>query len=174
VFESNSKGLLRQRLEKALHHILSRPRDPEILRQNVLEMHTKIVEHHKPRDCWHVKHIRGGMVDIEFIAQYLQLRHAAAFPRVLQRGTIASLQALHEAGVLSNADCLLLVETYTLWRNIQNLLRLTFGKVSPEDRASESLVRKLCILCGVETFAGVKGTIEAKAKDIWRVFERVV
>lgn len=174
VFESNSEGHLRKRLEAALNAILTRPRDADVLRQNVLEMHAKIVEHHKPRDCWHVKHIRGGMVDIEFIAQYLQLRHAAAFPHVLQRGTIASLQALCDAGVLSAADCKLLCDTYTLWRNIQNLLRLTFGKVSPEDRASESLVRKLCILCGVETFAGVKETIEAKAKDVWGVFGRVV
>ena len=43
-------------------------------------------------DVWNIKHFRGGLVDIEFIAQYLQLRHAADRPEILHQATAEVLR----------------------------------------------------------------------------------
>ena len=54
-----------------------------------------------PESIWDTKHVRGGLVDIEFIAQYLQLRHAHAVPEVLSPNTREALSRLRTAGVLA-------------------------------------------------------------------------
>ena len=42
-------------------------------------------------DLWDLKQVRGGLVDLEFIAQYLQLVHAADRPEVLSQNTLNAL-----------------------------------------------------------------------------------
>ena len=56
-----------------------------------------------PSDIWDLKQVRGGLVDLEFIAQYLQLVHAASHPEVLDQNTVGALPKLRDAGVLAPA-----------------------------------------------------------------------
>jgi glutamate-ammonia-ligase adenylyltransferase len=64
------------------------------------------------------------LVDIEFLAQMLQLKHAAESPQVLQPGTNEALAALRQAGHLSEADADYLSESYRFLRGIEARLRL--------------------------------------------------
>ena len=58
------------------------------------EMREKLAAQFPGRNRWDLKFAPGGLVDIEFIAQALQLQHAHAHPDVLQTNTIAALAAL--------------------------------------------------------------------------------
>jgi glutamate-ammonia-ligase adenylyltransferase len=71
-----------------------------------------------------IKTGRGGMVDVEFLAQYLQLRHGAGCPAVRGQNTLDALRALHQAGLLVAADCELLIAGYKFLRRLENKLRL--------------------------------------------------
>ena len=51
-------------------------------------------------DIWDLKQVRGGLVDLEFIAQYLQLVSAADHPGVLDQNTLGALARLSKAGVI--------------------------------------------------------------------------
>ena len=53
----------------------------------------------------------GGLVDIEFLVQMLQLKHAAALPSLAVPGTLAALTALCAAGVLERDDCSFFAES---------------------------------------------------------------
>ena len=57
------------------------------------------------RNIWDLKYAPGGLVDIEFIAQTLQLVHAPALPDILDTNTIAALEKLREAGLLGGCRC---------------------------------------------------------------------
>jgi glutamate-ammonia-ligase adenylyltransferase len=66
----------------------------------------------------------GGAMDIEFIVQTLQLRHAAAHPGILLQGTLESLEALAEAGIMDPDESEFFRESYRFLRQVEARLRL--------------------------------------------------
>ncbi|HEY7518614.1 MAG TPA: bifunctional [glutamate--ammonia ligase]-adenylyl-L-tyrosine phosphorylase/[glutamate--ammonia-ligase] adenylyltransferase [Methylomirabilota bacterium] len=76
------------------------------------------------RGRWHVKLGRGGLVDVEFLAQGLQLVHGAVHPGVRQAGTAAALRGLARAGALPPATAQALIEHYRFLRRVSTALRL--------------------------------------------------
>ncbi len=77
-------------------------------------MRQRIEREHHAKDRWQTKYVRGGLIDIEFIAQYLQLRHAAEQPDILATPTLDALGRLRLAGCLDPAQADTLIEAFTL------------------------------------------------------------
>ena len=76
------------RVEGVIRAVLCRARDAEAVAGDVAEMRKAIATEKGDGDRWDIKYVAGGLIDIEFIAQYLQLIHAAAharYPRYLDR-----------------------------------------------------------------------------------------
>jgi glutamate-ammonia-ligase adenylyltransferase len=73
---------------------LARPRDPGPLAAAVRAMRERIFREHgaKAGGAWNLKHARGGLVEVEFAAQYLVLANAHAEPRLLVTSTTAALE----------------------------------------------------------------------------------
>jgi [glutamine synthetase] adenylyltransferase / [glutamine synthetase]-adenylyl-L-tyrosine phosphorylase len=69
----------RAALAAIIDQVLQRPRDPAVLRADVLKMRADIARHKPPKGPLDVKLARGGLVDAEFIVHYLQLRERTAF-----------------------------------------------------------------------------------------------
>ncbi len=63
-------------------------------------MRERIAAQKGSSDLWDLKQVRGGLVDLEFIAQFLQLRHAHARPDVLDPSTLGALTKLAAAGLI--------------------------------------------------------------------------
>jgi len=83
--------------------VLCAPRDPVRLRDDVLSMRDKMQSNLDRSDAtrWDVKQGRGGLIDIEFITQYLLLREAAGHPQVIEHtDNWRQLDALCDAGVI--------------------------------------------------------------------------
>ena len=73
---------------------------------------------------FNLKKGRGGLVDIEFITQMLQLAHGHRFPKLRERSTLAALHALQEKKVLKPSEYHLLSEGYLFLRRLDHRLRL--------------------------------------------------
>jgi glutamate-ammonia-ligase adenylyltransferase len=112
------------RIEAALHEALCRARPADGLLVAVAEMRARMAAEFKAPSVWRVKHLRGGLVDCEFIAQYLQLKNAHDHPEVLDTGTVSSLGKLADAGLLDRQVADELIEATRLWRRIQGLRRI--------------------------------------------------
>ena len=91
---------LRAAVEQAIRHVLTLPRDRAKIAADVRDMRARIEKEKGTRDIWDLKQVRGGLVDLEFIAQYLQLVHAAGHPEILSPNTVAALGNLSRAGLL--------------------------------------------------------------------------
>ncbi|MEK6250293.1 MAG: hypothetical protein N2C12_19065, partial [Planctomycetales bacterium] len=88
----------------------------------------------------------GGIVDIEFITQMLQLRHGRELPSIRQPNTLAALISLHDEGLLSDQDFEFLITSYQLLRSIESRLRLmnsTSGNELPEGDELAKLAQTL-------------------------------
>ncbi len=73
-----------------------------------------------------VKHDPGGMVDIEFIVQYLVLAHAPASPALTRNaGNIALLHEAAELGLVTPAQAVTVAHAYRVLRREQHAVRLT-------------------------------------------------
>ena len=96
------------------------------LKSEVLKMRRKMRDAHPNRSTlFDLKHDQGGMIDIEFIVQYLVLRHAAQYPQLTANfGNIALLKTCGELGLI-DAECGVAVgDAYRAMRRLQHQLRL--------------------------------------------------
>ncbi|HEB79752.1 MAG TPA: glutamine-synthetase adenylyltransferase, partial [Rhodospirillales bacterium] len=124
---------LREKVEAVIRETLTRPRDADKLLGDVAGMRARMDEERRAESIWEVKHLRGGLVDIEFIAQYLQLKHAHAHPQILSTNTIEALERIHDAGLLEDGAARDLIQALNLWQGMQLMLRLSFGGPLQED-----------------------------------------
>ena len=94
-----------------------------------------------------VKNGRGGIREIEFFAQALQLIHAGHRPALRTRSTLGALDQLLFAGIISDSERAALADAYRALRHIEHLLQLDTGRQTqrmPRDRAAlEVLARRL-------------------------------
>ena len=117
---------LGQRFEKEREYVLMQPRDGNKLRSDVLAMRARILEGHpNASSLFDVKHDRGGMIDIEFVVQYLVLLHARSHPALLRNaGNIALLQMAGELQLIDASLSIKVANAYRTYRRIQHRLRL--------------------------------------------------
>jgi glutamate-ammonia-ligase adenylyltransferase len=91
----------------------------------IARMRTRIErERGGPEGQVNVKTGRGGLVDVEFLVQMLQLRHGHAHPGIRMRGTKAALAALAAEGLLAADDARALVDGYAFLHAVESRLRL--------------------------------------------------
>lgn len=162
-FVAGDEGV-RRAFDATRDAVLSRRRDPALLAAEILRMRGKIREAHpNPTRLFDVKHDRGGIIDIEFIVQYLVLGHACEHPRLLGNiGNIGLLRTTGELGLIPRDAAQRVLDAYREFRRIQHRIRLDgepavagesrVGNVSPSSVRVES--------------AGLKREIEA-VLDLW-------
>ena len=114
------------RFEQIRQSILKRERQPSTLAHDVREMRNKInAGHPNTTDLFDLKHDRGGMVDLEFVTQYLVLVYAAQYPALLKNlGNIALLQLAGAAGLIETGLAQRASDAYRNLRRRQHELRL--------------------------------------------------
>jgi glutamate-ammonia-ligase adenylyltransferase len=133
--------------ERIRSEVLRLPRTAEKLRQDVLEMRQKMRDGHpNPTERFDIKHDSGGMVDIEFMVQYLVLAYSAQHPELTANsGNLALLKKAAELGLIDREASEQVRETYRELRRIQHEMRLNNDnacRIEPE-RLDTTAVRRL-------------------------------
>ena len=154
--------------------VLCTPRDADALLADVAAMRERIDGERHTENRWRLKHVRGGLLDLEFIAQYHLLRHAARHPSILVQSTQSMYRRLGEAGVLAADDAGELAETLAFLQRLQGLLRLTVGTNREVDRFTPGVRETLARAMGVEDFAALEAKIVAIQDHVRAAYHRLV
>ncbi len=165
------------RLTDIVKSTLCRPRDPEALVRDVADMRNRIAHHAPAKSAWDFKHLPGGLFDIDFVAQYLALRHAAARPDLLDPHPGEMLRRTAAAGLIAQDDADRLRAARTLLSDVQSLLRLTLdGDESAFDEASapEGQRRLIAATEDAADLADLKARIQTEAGTARAIYERIV
>ena len=117
---------LRRRIAETLAAAVMRPAGTALA--DAASMRARMLRDLPPEGPWDVKAMPGGLVEVEFIAQALQLRHGADTPGVLSPTTREALARLGAAGLLPEEETAALVSADRLWREVIGVLRLTVGR----------------------------------------------
>jgi len=112
--------------EHIRHEVLCQERDPDKLRDDVLAMRRKMRDAHASKsEQFELKHDAGGLVDVEFLIQYLVLCHAHAYPDMTENlGNIALLQRASEHSLIPAELSDQCADSYRLFRRMQHRQRL--------------------------------------------------
>jgi [glutamine synthetase] adenylyltransferase / [glutamine synthetase]-adenylyl-L-tyrosine phosphorylase len=167
-------GPLCRRLSQALSDILCSGRDPRKLVVDVADMRRRIAEDNPRPSFWDLRNRRGGLIDLEFIAQYLMLWHAASSRQILRRATADALVALGEAALLPSVAQQQLGQAAILFRNVQALLTL-LGEGSPaaaDLSAADAATLARC--AGAVDFAQLDADISEAAIRVRSWYDRLI
>ena len=115
----------------------------------------------------------GGVVDIEFIVQMLQLVHGGANPALRTPETRAGLVLLHEAGQLGDAEFAFLERAYVTLRAIEGRLRLLDAAARHDFPSTPDEQRKLAHLLGYEQPETLVDDVQNLTARIRREFEQI-
>ena len=120
---------LRQRFDTVREAVITAPRDAQALKQEIVSMRERVRSAHPVRGDWFdVKHSRGGMLDAEFVVQYLVLSQSAQHPELVANlGNIALLQRAEKAGLLPAGVGQAAASAYRELRRMQHTSRLEEG-----------------------------------------------
>jgi [glutamine synthetase] adenylyltransferase / [glutamine synthetase]-adenylyl-L-tyrosine phosphorylase len=169
---------LRALVQEAIADALAEAGDPARIRADAAAMRARMRRELPPDGVWDVKQRPGGLVDIEFIAQMLQLVSARENPAVCSPNTCEALVRLVAAGKLDAADAALLARADRVWRTVQGMLRITVGRAT-QGELPEAPVRPLlravaAMGVAADDLAGLRATLDALAAEVSAVFERIV
>ncbi|WP_366556087.1 bifunctional [glutamine synthetase] adenylyltransferase/[glutamine synthetase]-adenylyl-L-tyrosine phosphorylase [Aquibaculum sediminis] len=163
-----------ERIRKTLGVILTRTRDPDRLLLDVDNMRQRIAKQHPGRSPWDIKYMRGGLYDLDFIAQYLQLRHAAAHPEVLCGTSEAAFDSLARVRALDQETSAQLQQAINLLRRVQNYLRLTVGETFEPERTPTGLRAALARAAGVLDFETLERTLQTQTEAVANAYDRLI
>jgi glutamate-ammonia-ligase adenylyltransferase len=132
------------KVSEAIKGMLAQPADPASLAAQVLAMRRKLEASRPPH---HLKRGVGGVADIEFIVQYLQLVHAARQPDFLRPNLWDALEAVRRRGIIDSRTHAELRDAYDFLRAIEGRLRLiqnrSVGELPQSPVELERLARRL-------------------------------
>ncbi|HWV96159.1 MAG TPA: bifunctional [glutamine synthetase] adenylyltransferase/[glutamine synthetase]-adenylyl-L-tyrosine phosphorylase [Xanthobacteraceae bacterium] len=152
----------RAQIEQIIRNVLTRPRDVRIIASDVAEMRRAIAQEKGESDIWDLKYAAGGMVDIEFIAQYLQLVHAAKTPEILNVSTVQVLENAARLGILPTSTMEVLRPAARLYHDLTQILRLCVNSKFDPSTAGEDLLRIMTRAGDAPDFSA----LEARVRDI--------
>jgi glutamate-ammonia-ligase adenylyltransferase len=165
---------LRQRVADTIREVLIAKRDPDKLVADIASMRALMAREHAARSQWDIKQMRGGLIDVEFIAQFLQLRHAAKTPEILSPNTRAALRKAAELGLIDAADGEMLLGALGLWQTVQAIQRLTVEGEFKPDELPIGLRELLARSAGAADFGALEATIVATAERVRAIFDRLL
>lgn len=135
---------LKKKIEKGIFKILShKGRDQNNLLHEVSKMRKKLVDNFATSNIWAMKHIRGGIIDVEFICQYLLLKHGATHPKILVKNTLEQITILFKCKIIEKEIATELYKATHMLLSIQAMLRLCLGNIANDEEKPYALLLTL-------------------------------
>lgn len=163
-----------ERIEGVIRDVLMRPRNRAIIANDVSEMRNAIAQEKGEDDVWNLKYAAGGTVDIDFIAQYLQLVHAAASPDVLNVNTVEVIDNAARLGILPAASAAVLRRAARLYHDLTQILRLCVNDTFKPDTAGVELLRVMTRAGDAPDFSALEARLRETQAEVRQVFLDVV
>lgn len=153
--------------------VLLRAGTAEKIKADAATMRGLLLREKPGKGPFDLKTVRGGMIDVEFIAQTGLLIAGPQHPDIFAGATQQALGNLAHVGALTEADLAALSDAYLVYSRVNHMLRLT----SEDDAAALNeigLQRLLVRAAGAADFAALTALLEATQADVAARFERLV
>lgn len=165
---------LSQQVEEGIEGALSQPRNPDVIIEDAVAMRARLQQEKPGRGLWDLKRKPGGLVDIEFLAQTLQLLQLAKGKGPRATSTVAALDALHRDGALSDHDAELLSGAARLYLDLLQLVRTAHGSGFDPTLAAKGFAARLAGVAGMSSVSELNARLEGLSTEVRTRFETLL
>jgi glutamate-ammonia-ligase adenylyltransferase len=161
-------GVLAEAVAVSIDRALQKSRSPAVLLEDARDMRGRLERDKPASGDWDLKARIGGLQDIEFIAQTLQIVHADK--DVVRGGTGSAFSALVRAGIMRVDDARFLTETAHIYLGISQLIRSAHGSGFDPEGASSGFATLLAGLGKTDTLASLQQELQARSERVRALF----
>lgn len=161
-------------IETTIREVLCRPRDARIIACDVVDMRAAIAREKGDTNVWDLKYAAGALIDIEFIAQYLQLIRAATTPEILDTSTARALDKAARLGALKPEDAEVLRPAVRLFHDLTQILRLCLPAAFDPKTASTGVLELLARAADLPDFPALQAHVEDTQRQVRECFVRIL
>ena len=162
------------RVEAVIRRALCRKRDPRAVAAAVIEMRAAIANEKGDANPWDLKYAAGGLIDIEFVAQYVQLVHAAATPDILDTSTARMLEKAARLNLLAIEDAEVLRPAVRLFHDLTQILRLCLPGAFDPKTASSGVLALLARAADLPDFTALQAHVVETQRQVRACLVRIL
>lgn len=160
------------RAEEELRAVLALPSDADKVRADVLSMRARLLRDKAPRGPWDLKRIAGGVMDLDFLAQYWRL---VALPKLnLIGSSAAGIFTVLDDAVIGRREREDLQSAAHDYATVGHMLRLCTSEAFEPDNAPRGLVDALCSRLHEPDIGHVEARLESHRERVEAIFHQVI
>jgi glutamate-ammonia-ligase adenylyltransferase len=161
-------------VEAAIRKTLTAASDDAKLTADARDMREKLAAQFPGKSRWDLKFAPGGMVDLEFVAQTLQLRAAHENPEILDTNTVRALEKLSQAGTFAQSDANVLIEAAEFQSALMQVLRIAVDGTLDPGSATPGLKSLLIGAVDAQNFDTLESRLAALQDRAHETFMRLL
>ncbi len=161
-------------ISDAVREVLLCKRDADDIAREVLKMRALIAQEKGDRDPWDLKLVKGGLMDVEFVAQYLSLAFAHARPDILDVSTRTVIEKAGLAALLSPGQVETLVEAHRLYTDATQFMRLAVAGPFDPETAAAGVKRRIAAATGFPDFEALVAALDKSRIKVREVYEAIL
>jgi len=166
---------MRAKLSRTVRGVLTSNRDKHALLLAVSDMREKLFKQFGTKNKWAIKHCRGGLIDMEFICQYLMLREGHQHQAMFEPNLPRSIFKLSENRFLTPQEKKLMLDSHALMQRIQSLLRLCVGHAPVSSKSIPEGLQKILInATGQATFLALERALQIQQDLIYKLYIKLI
>jgi len=169
-----STGQLGRRVAEVIHEVLSKNTHAATLAKDTSAMRARIGQQHPESGPWDIKHMKGGLLDTEFIIQFLTLRYFTRIGATEPLNPVASLNQFSAEGLLGADDVSTLRDALSLWINILWLYRLSIGEHNKGAEISLGLEKRFLRVSASSSMEDLRQKMREASQNVSRIFENTI
>ena len=161
-------------VEGVIGAVLRRERDASLLQKAVRDMRALIASEKGEADPWDLKLAAGGVIDVEFIAQYLALRHAHATPDILAVEPAQVIVNAGRLGLIGEADADRLAQAHRLYSTVTQMMRLTTEGPFDPAKVAKGVLRRIASVADCPDFPRLDRQLVETRRLVRALFRRLL
>lgn len=169
-----SEGNLGRRLKSIIRSVLSRPRNQKELARDIKSMRERIRNELEDPNKPKIKLRKGGILDAEFIAQFLQLLHASKYPRILKRDACSVFAETGELGLIDSTLANELNRDLMFWRDLEGIMHLSLENDQIESDAALVLQKTIGSQVGDFVQSTILDAMKETSERIEHQYESII
>lgn len=158
------------RTEGVIREILTAERDLQKLSADALDMRARLASAKPVTDPWSLKQVRGGLVDLEYIAQVLELALAPAFPKVFATATAEVFGNLDGLGILPPEDIDRLKAAASFYTQLSQVMQICYDEERAPD-ATHGVRARLASLLGMSSYEALEAHLIETERAVYALFD---
>ena len=161
-------------LAKTIRQTLTRRRDFAAIARETRAMRALIAREKGDGDPWDLKLAAGGLVDIEFVAQYLQLAFADSHPAILDVSTRKVVEEAGRAGLITPEQAEILIDAHRLYTDATQFMRLSISGPFDPTKAAAGVKRRIAAAAGSPDFEAFAAALGEARRRVRAAFQAIL